>query len=180
MKYNPEIHHRKSIRLKNYDYAKEGYYFITICTKNREPVLSKINVGVDAHIDPNAKMKQLKNDIALDHIKIELQYDGKIVKKYIQNINRVYKDIHVNSYVIMPDHLHMIVCINSGSMRALTPTEKISIPQMVRSLKLMVTKEIGYSIWQRNYYEHIIRNEIEYNQICEYIKQNPLRWIKKI
>ena len=106
-----------------------------------------------------------------------MQDIGQIVKKYIENINVVYKNIHIGSYVIMPDHLHMIVCINPGSMWASTPTEEISIPQIIRSFKIMVTKEIGYSIWQRNYYEHIIRNKKEYYQICKYIEQNPLKWV---
>lgn len=175
MTYNPEIHNRKSIRLKHYDYAKQGMYFITICTKDREQILSKITVGIDAHIDPT-NTNIAKNNIS-NNINIELKNSGKIVRKYIKNINMVYKNIYIDSYVIMPDHLHMIVCINPGSMWALTPTEKISIPKVIRSLKIMVTKEIGYSIWQRNYYEHIIRNEKEYYQIREYIKQNPSKWV---
>ena len=188
MTYNPEIHNRKSIRLKNYNYAKNGMYFITICTKNREPILSKIeNVGVDALIDP----------------KIKLQYAGKILNKYIKNINDVYKKVNIDSYVIMPDHFHMIInimseiklgsmeklnpgsmkMVNPGPMRASAPTtttkNEITISQIIKGIKSLTTREIGYSIWQRNYYEHVIKNEIEYQKTCEYIKQNPQRWIEK-
>ena len=195
MTYNPEIHKRKSIRLKNYNYAKNGMYFITICTKNREPILSKIeNVGVDALIDP----------------KIKLQYAGKILNKYIKNINDVYKKVNIDSYVIMPDHFHMIInimseiklgsmeklnpgpmkmvnpgpmkMVNPGPMRASAPTtttkNEITISQIIKGIKSLTTREIGYSIWQRNYYEHIIRNQEEYHDICKYIKQNPQKWIQ--
>ena len=146
---------RKNLRIKDYNYSQEGCYFITICTKDRKCILS--NVGVDAHIDP----------------KIELTQTGKIVKKYIENFNFKSKNIKVNEYIIMPNHIHMIIELN-GSMWASTPT----INRIVSTLKILVTKELKHSIWQRNYYEHIIRNENEYLEILDYINQNPHKWLE--
>ena len=162
--YKLELRNRKSIRLKQYDYSSQGMYFITICVKNRECILSKINckqgVGVDDHVDP-----------------IKLQTCGKIVQEKIKNINYAYENVMVNQYVIMPNHIHMLIEIKekdrkNGSMRASAPT----IPQIVNALKGLITKQIGFSIFQRNYYEHIVRNEKEYLKIQEYIKNNPLNW----
>ena len=160
MKYNPEVHHRKSIRLKDYGYSKEGLYFITICTKNRECILSEI-VGADAHICPVSKMTDI----------------GMIVEKYLKNINTSYENVNLMKYVVMPNHVHFIINIEEksmekGSMWASTPT----VSKIVQTFKIIVTKTLGYSIWQRNYYEHIIRNDRSLNQIIEYIQYNPLNW----
>jgi len=97
---------RKQIRLKEYDYSKEGYYFITICTQNRECILSKIieyeentnAVGVDAHIDPKK-----------ENVKIKLLEPGKIIEKYIDNYNKKFDNIKIHDYVIMPNHIHLII-----------------------------------------------------------------------
>ena len=99
---------------------------------------------------------------------------GEIVRKKIENIKKSYGNIDVDMYVIMPNHIHLIIEIGkrNGSMKAATPT----IAKIVRTLKGLITKESGFSIFQRNYYEHIIRNEKEYIKIREYIHNNPLKW----
>ena len=145
-----ELPKRKNIRLPNFDYGNTGAYFITICVKDRKPILSNI-VGDDAHIVPK-------------------QY-GIIVEKYIRNIPEIEK------YVIMPDHIHIIIRINNGTMWASSPTKKVE--NIVRSLKTLTTKEIGQSIFQRSYYDHIIRNQTDYNEIWEYIENNPMNWLLK-
>ena len=98
---------RKQIRLKYYDYAASGYYFITICTQNRKHILAKIInnekiftniVGVDAHIDPK-----------IENIKIKLLKPGKIIEKYINNYNNNFKNIKIHDYIIMPNHIHLII-----------------------------------------------------------------------
>ena len=92
---------RKNIRLKEYDYSQEGYYFITICTKNRKKILSKIeynkqrNVGVDVHIDPQIKLTQ----------------KGKIIKDYIEKCNKKIENVYIDQYIIMPNHIHIIIVI---------------------------------------------------------------------
>jgi len=135
---------RKDIRLKEFDYNTPGAYFVTICVKDRKPILSEI-VGDDAHIVPKKC--------------------GLIVEKYIRNVPEIEK------YVIMPDHIHMIIKLNNGSMWASTPTNKVS--SIVRSIKILTTKEIGEPIFQRSFYDHVIRGEADYKEIWEYIENNP-------
>ena len=139
---------RKQNRLQNYDYGQNGAYFITICVKQRKPILSNI-VGDDAHIVPK-------------------KY-GYIFEKYVRNVSEIEK------YVIMPDHVHFIIRIENGSMWASTPTKRVD--NIVRSLKILTTKEIGESIFQRSYYDHVIRNEQDYREIWHYIENNPRKWI---
>ena len=143
-----ELPNRRKNRLENYDYSQNGAYFITICTKDRKKTLSEI-VGDDAHIVPKPY--------------------GAIVEKYIRNAKEIEK------YVIMPDHIHMIIRIDNGTMWASSPTKKVS--SIVRSIKILSTKEIGKPIFQRSYYDHIIRNQSDYNEIWEYIENNPKKWI---
>ena len=152
---------RKELRIKEYDYSQEGYYFITICTNNRENILSKIVYN------------EIRNEA-----KIQLTEEGRIIEKRIKVTNEKDKNIFINSYVIMPNHVHMII-ENNGSSRAPTPTNSV-IPKFVSGFKRLTNKEYEKNIWQRNYYEHIVRNEKEYYEIQEYIELNPLKWEKDI
>ena len=105
---------RKNIRLKDYDYSKEGYYYITICIKNRKEILSKIKIY-------NTKLKS--NDVGVgvpddpEKIQIELTTYGEIIKKQIKEINNIYKDIKIENYIIMPNHVHMIIEISKTRKR---------------------------------------------------------------
>lgn len=147
------FYNRKQNRLAGYDYSQNGAYFITVCIKDKKCLLGKI-VGGDAYIAP----------------KILLSEYGKTVEKYICGIKGLHK------YIIMPNHIHMIIfiCNEEGTMRASSPTQ--SIPQLIKSFKTLITKEIGFSVWQRSYYDHIIRDEADYEAIWEYIENNPLKW----
>jgi len=150
-----QLPQRKPNRIEEYDYNQNGAYFVTICTQDRRKILCNI-VGIDAHIDPKPY--------------------GKIVEKYIRNVPEIEK------YVIMPDHIHMIIRLDNGSMWASTPTEYPQhnrVSSIVRSIKTLTTKEIGESIWQKSYYDHVIRNGQDYNEVWEYIENNPLRWVLK-
>ena len=153
---------RKQIRLKEYDYSQEGYYFITICTKNRECILSQI---VGAH----------------DCARIELKDAGKITEKELLKTKKINENIKILEYIIMPDHVHMIININEKLYRAQScaPTKQKTIGNIIRGIKSTISAQIGCSIWQRNYYEHIIRNEKEYYQIIEYMKYNPNKWLNE-
>ena len=148
-----ELPKRKSLRLQSYDYSQNGAYFITVCTKDRKHLLCDI-VGDDAHIVPKPY--------------------GQVVEKYIRNVPEIEK------YVIMPNHIHMIIRLDNGSMWALTPTEGKAganrIASIIRSIKTLSSKEIGESIFQRSYYDHVIRGEKDYLEIWEYIDLNPLKW----
>lgn len=138
---------RKQLRLPDYDYADAGVYFITICAKNRAPIFSRI-VGDDAHIVPTPV--------------------GRAVERHLASVPGIEK------YVVMPNHIHMLVRIHSGPMWASAPTG--SIPTLVRSFKTLVTKSVGRSVFQRSYHDHVIRNEQDYRDVWQYIDNNPLRW----
>lgn len=141
---------RKPNRLKNYDYSSQGAYFITICTLDRKCILSRI-VGGDALIAPQTN----------------LTHCGEIARKYIESMPGIDK------YVIMPNHIHLLIAID-GPMKASAPT--ISVPNLIRSFKVLVSKEIGQSIWQRSYHDHIIRDEEDYLNHLQYIENNPAKW----
>lgn len=152
---------RKPTRLKEYDYSAPGAYFITLCVKNRKELLSQIIIGDDDRVLPQN----------------QLSYIGLICDKYINSINVKYENATVDKYVIMPNHIHMIILIHEksnipeGTMRVSSNIENI-----IRSFKILVTKEIGNSIWQRSYHDHIIRGERDYRKIWEYIDTNAVKW----
>ena len=131
---------RKHTRLKYYDYSKEGYYFTTICTKKRLELLGNIE----------------------NTSKIGLTKEGNIADKYIKKIEEIYEKIEIDEYIIMPNHIHIIIRIKEK--------ESITISKLIQQYKGMVTKELGYSIWQKLFHEHIIRTENDYYIIKRYIQ----------
>ena len=153
---------RKNLRLKYYDYSSAGAYFITICTQNRRQILSQI-VGGDVPDAPKS---------------VELLPQGKIVDKYINQLNEYYDNILVDKYVIMPNHIHIILFIfENGSSRTSTPTRQHStVSQFVSTLKRFCNKEYGFNVWQRHFYDHVIRNRKDYEEHTKYIYENPIQW----
>ena len=151
---------RKNLRLAEYDYSTNGYYFLTICTKEKQKILCDI-VG----------------DGVLDVPTIKLSAIGKTVEKYIHSINNTER-ISVNNYVIMPNHIHLLVFVDNinGTSKTPSPTANAIIPHMVSTFKRFCNKDIGYNIWQRGYFDHIIRNEKDYTKHYNYIENNPLLW----
>jgi len=169
MKYNPAIHHRRSIRLKNYDYSQVGAYFVTICVQGRECLLGEI---VD--------------------VAINLSQYGVIVEQIWSHITQHFPSVSLDAAVVMPNHFHGIIVLcdvdvpsdlsslNTGSQSKLTnPT----LGQVVAYFKYQSTKQInalldmaGVKFWQRNYYEHIIRSEASLSRLRSYIAQNPEKW----
>ena len=150
---------RKPTRLKDYDYGKDGYYFITICTKDRQNILSEI-VGEGFPLP-------------------QLTVYGKIAEKYILSVNRKYPHINTEKFVIMPNHIHIIFSVNNDGRGDPSPT----IINAVGWLKYSVTKQInqiygsvGNKIFQRSFHDHIIRGEKDYLEIWEYIENNPQKW----
>ena len=156
---------RKRNRLKNYSYSQNGIYFLTVCTKNKECILGRVVGGGD-----------------LDAPKMILSDYGKVVEKYIQSIESAYSDITMMNYVIMPNHIHMIVMIYSDDnifLRSQTETSANDIiPIMIAAFKKFVDKEIGFNIWHRSYHDHVIRSEKGFETIWDYIEDNPARWKK--
>ena len=154
-----ELPKRKPNRLQEYDYSQPGAYFITICTQNRRCVLSRI-VGGGAHDAP----------------RVELTPYGEITEKYILSGNRM-EHISVDQYVIMPNHVHMILSVTgrNGPSRGPAPTNQI-VPRFVSTLKRFCHAEMGEKIFQRSFHDHVIRNEADYREIWEYIEGNPREW----
>jgi len=157
---------RRSIRLHNFDYSSNNLYFVTICTKNRQNIF----VGADYYPPANIKLNNI----------------GKIAKQYWEEIPHHYPFVSLNQFVIMPNHIHGIITIkrkmradNNPPLHTVTGT----IGAIVRGYKIGVTKWCRentniYDVWQRNYYEHIIRNEDDLNRIRKYIHNNPSNWTK--
>lgn len=154
---------RKQIRLKEYDYSTPGYYFITICTQNRKEILSKILI--------NSKNEHYSVGANCVRPQIQLSNIGKILNEEISKIPNIYENVTLDEYVIMPNHIHIIIGINYRRTQ-FAPT----ISQIIKQYKGSITKKLGYSIWQKSFYEHIIRNEKEYYKIIEYIRNNPIQW----
>lgn len=158
-----ELPNRKKNRLDGFDYSNGGCYFITICVKGRKHILSKIIVGEGSPLP-------------------RLTLHGEIVKKYISSIPQKYPNVISDKYVIMPDHIHLILGIKNDGRDDPSPT----VSNVVGWLKYNITKEInvicgenGTSIFQRSYYDHIIRNQLDYDETWYYIDNNPINWIMK-
>ncbi len=146
---------RKPNRLNGFDYSKKGAYFITICTKEHKCILSEI-VGADI-IRPCT---------------LKLTKYGKFVKDGIENISKIYTNCSVDCFVIMPNHVHLIITIKNDCGRI------ISAPTVIGQFKRYVSKECGCSIWQKSFYDHIIRDDEDYITKAEYIENNPAKWLE--
>jgi len=172
MTYNTNTHHRRSIRLRYRDYSIPGAYFITICIRNHKCLFGKIKDG-----------KMILNDA------------GKIAEMCWREIPRHYPHAMVDAYIIMPNHVHGIIIIDTdvGAIHELPLHNQIIqnmkfrrnmlIPKIIGRFKMNTAKQINtirqtpaIPLWQRNYYEHIIRNETELNKTREYIHNNSLNW----
>lgn len=180
---------RKRIRLPEFDYSENRMYFITICTYEKKHTLGRI-VGYGACDVPQQRFSQR----------------GKIVEKYIRLMDNKYNNVFIDKYVIMPNHIHMIIAVSNdpaesyddnnrvgffGTSQAPYPTspgiKKVTlkgnaerangiIPKFVSLFKRYCNHEIGENIWQRRFYDHVIRDENDYRSIWEYIDNNPARW----
>jgi len=174
MTYDPHQHHRRSIRLKNYDYAQAGAYFVTICTKDRECLYGEI---VDGEMRLNAF--------------------GEIVAECWNAIPEHFHNVELDEFVVMPNHVHGIIVIvdsDVGAQHAAPLQRPIdrgghvniaprSLGAIIRSFKSAVTKRTNEKSdvmvsnpWQRNYYDHVIRNEHDLDRVRQYIAENPLKW----
>ncbi len=151
---------RKKIRLTGYDYSLPGAYFITVCTKDRK-ALFWANVGAD-NIRPNG---------------IKLSVTGNCVKSAIENIPNKYPYINVDKYCIMPDHIHIILTINAYADGRIISAPTVST--VIGQLKRIVSKQVGFSVWQKSFVDEIIRNEQHYLKVWEYIDNNYLKYILK-
>ena len=162
-----EFSQRKSNRLGYYDYSQNGTYFITICTQSRKKLLSNISVGTPLPGCPQEPA-------------IELLWHGRIADKTIRQMNAFYQHISVEKHIIMPDHIHLLLRIHNpdGHPGTGVPTQRTStVAQFVGTLKRFCNKEYGENIWQSRYYDHVIRNQRDYDEVWEYIENNPKKWV---
>ena len=165
---NDKFPKRKQIRLKEYNYSANGAYFVTVCTKDRKNLFW------------NKEKMRLRhtNRVGADIIRpedINLSRTGEIVKEAIENIPIKYENIKLDSFVIMPNHIHIIFFTeNPDSGRMISaPTRSVVIGQMKR----YASKTAGFGIWQKSFYDHIIRNYRDYDEKQNYILSNPLKWL---
>ena len=171
MKFDPKRHHRRSIRLQKYDYAQPGGYYVTIVTFQRDLLFGEI-------VNEEMNLK--------DH--------GRVVDECWCAIPEHFPNLELGMYVVMPNHVHGIIVIRAGDISSArrgtiyrAPTEKFgkpvigSIPTIIRTFKASVTRRLGRefnvtNIWQRNYYEHVIRDQEDWERIHDYIESNPAMW----
>ena len=159
---------RKANRLEDYDYSQNGAYFVTICTRDRKRILSRISVGTGVPDCPQ----------------IQLLKHGEIAEKYLRQMNDFYECLSVDKYAVMPDHIHMLITVRNGQSRTPVPTRngKIdnrnsTISKFVSTFKRYCNKEYGQNIWQGRYYDHVVRNQQDYDEIWQYIENNPTKWM---
>jgi REP element-mobilizing transposase RayT len=186
--YNPNIHHRRSIRLKGYDYSRSGMYFVTVCVE-RSGGFQTRHYGTRPHI-----FGKIENG------EMVLNEYGQILQMVWNELPQHYANIQLGEFVIMPNHIHCIIIITNvdnggivgaGLKPAPTPPDTTTTPrnhglsEFVRALKTFSARKIndlrnmrGEKLWQRNYYESIIRNEQSYIHIANYIINNPKNWGK--
>ena len=147
-------------RLNGYDYKQNGLYFITVCTKERQNILSFIDKNQD-----------------LESVLIKLTPIGEIVKKHFEILEERFNNVKVVNYVIMPNHIHLIILLNEENKMNM-----YGVSSIVGTFKSLVTKECRErfqvnQIFQSSFYDHIIRSEKDYWKIYEYIEKNPANWI---
>ena len=156
---------RKRLRLPEHDYSQPGYYFITICTKKRhQEILCSIEHTVGAIINRPPR--------------ISLTPLGRIVDETIRAIPDHYPGISVDQYVIMLDHVHLILSfrhIGPDGRQIAAPTP---LPKVIQQMKRIVSKQVGVSLWQKGFYDHVIRNDEDLTNVRRYIRNNPLKWIQ--
>ena len=175
-RYNPDIHHRRSVRLKGYDYCQAGTYFVTICAHGRQCLFGRVEHGI-----------------------VTLNEYGQIVAEEWLKTAAIRPDVVLGEYVVMPIHFHGMVVLTDDrgtaegddrgtarrapTMGGFAAPVAGSLSTIIRAFKSAVTKCIneirqtrGTPVWQRNYYEHIVRDEADYTRIAGYIADNPRRW----
>ena len=159
---------RKPNRLPFHDYSTPGAYFITICTHSRQKILSRITKNDEYECtDP------VGATIGRPHTVILSEY-GKIVDQAINLIHHIYPTVTVDHYVIMPNHIHLLLQLYGGESGR--PMVAPTTDRIVRQMKGYISKKIGKPIWQKLYHDHVIRNQADYDHIWNYIETNPARW----
>ena len=205
MGYNPDRHDRHSIRLPGYDYAA-GAYFVTICLNQRIPkIQTLVAKGQPRRVAPTAAVgAELEFDFptfgSVENGVMVLNDSGKMIQQIWNEIPKYYSSIETGEFIVMPDHIHGIIKLNKNNPnvecvgaapRGCHSPFVVSLPYLIYCIKTSTTnkyidgvktfkwKPFHKKLWQRNYYERIIRNEAEYARIAKYIRNNPISWGKE-
>ncbi len=162
---NPITRRRRSIRLPGYDYTQDGAYYVTIVTQGR---------------------KTLFGDIVDDEM--HLNETGQLIADSWEWLATRHSYVELDSYIVMPNHLHGILMLTSDEPRGgsrTAPTKRKPLGRLIGAFKTVTTRQVnlvqgtpGQLLWQRNYYEHVIRDDDEWNRVREYIASNPTQWEK--
>ena len=146
---------RKPNRLPKYDYSGAGYYFITVCTRGKQALFWSRSVGATCGRPP-------------------LSTIGRMVEEELFCLDATYPNIRLDKYVIMPNHIHLIlqICMPESGRPQVAPT----ISRVMKQFKGIVTKRIGFPLWQKSFHDHVIRSEADYLRVWDYMDSNPLKW----
>ncbi len=160
MKYNPEKHHRRSIRLKDYDYSQAGAYYVTMIVQNREHLFGSIVNG-----------EMVLNDA------------GKMIDEQSNALTTRFPNVELDVYQIMPNHFHAIVVIVGASLvdapilgDIIGAFKSITTHEYILGVEERNWQRFSKRLWQRNYYEHVVRDAEDLNRIRNYIRSNPAKW----
>ena len=152
---------RKRIRLQSYDYNSPGYYFITVCVEGKRKLLGEI-VGTGLPDGP----------------KQQLTHFGQIVDRQLRIMSDFYDDILLEKYVIMPNHVHLLIrIIGVWESDGQSVGTNSKIAKFIGTFKRFTNKACGMNIWQSRSHDHVIRGERDYRKIWQYIEENPMRWL---
>ena len=149
---------KKPNRLPDYDYSQNGAYFITVCTKDRKHLLSRIAVGTSIARPPAVQLTRI----------------GQLTETAILAIPDRYPGVFVDHYVIMPNHVHLILRLDAGNGR---PMVVPTVGRILQQMKGWVTKQANQPVWQSRYYDHVIRDYYDYKTKYQYIDENPVNWL---
>ena len=188
-----EPRQRKDLRLKGYDYASNGVYHVTICTYQKTPWLSRIVGAATCRPQPNLEDPQpnledpqpnledpqpnLEDpqpnlEDPQPNLEVQLTEYGQAIEKAIRNIPGIYCFIRIKNFVIMPNHVHLLLHFKFPDSMKKRPTLSI----VVNQLKRYASMQAGHTLWQRSFHDNIINNRAEYESTMHYIDSNPANW----
>ena len=172
---------RKKIRFENYDYSDFGVYYITVCTKDKQRIFwtnktfSAYKVLGDAGISVGSDIIRPPDELFRSFTIV-----GQYVYKAVLEIHRHYPFIFVDTFTFMPNHIHLLLRIDNmiEAENSVVFSKTKSISTVIGQMKRTVSAQAGYSVWQKSFYDRIVRNDKEYSEIWQYINSNPFVWEK--
>ena len=160
MSFDPDKHHRSSIRLKGYDYSQAGAYFVTVCTEGRQCLFGDV-------IDERMKLNEA----------------GRMVQQTWEHLPTRFSSVTLDTFMVMPNHVHGIIAIVEAEPNRGAASSAPTLGDIIRAFKSISAIRVnrllarsGQPLWQRNYYEHIVCDEAELDRVRQYILDNPAKW----